>query len=141
MSVDVFPYLTELYIPDSFVGIGDWAFDGCIDLKKIRWSKNLKYLGQSTLNYCAKLSQLDLPETVISVSGELVQGGFQLEGLSNLEFVQIPVNCQILWATINHCNYLKIFESPSTFKTGENKGCLQLSLFNNKSLSCLIVSH
>ena len=140
MVVDVFPYLTELYIPDSFVGIGNWAFDGCIDLKKIRWSKNLKYLGQSTLNYCAKLSQLDLPETVISVSGELVQGGFQLEGLSNLEFVQVPDNCQISWATINRCNSLKIFESPSTFKTGEDKGSLQLSLFNNKSLSCLILN-
>lgn len=64
--------LEEIYLPDHITEISPYAFDGCSVLKKIRWSKNLKIIGQGAFkcSFAASVTKLKLPGKVRVIGPE-----------------------------------------------------------------------
>ncbi len=64
--------LEEIYLPDHITEISPYAFDGCSGLKKIRWSKNLKIIGQGAFkcSFAASVTKLKLPGKIRVIGPE-----------------------------------------------------------------------
>ncbi len=64
--------LEEIYMPDHITEIGTYSFTGCSGLKKIRWSKNLKLIGQGAFqgSFAASVTKLRLPGKIRVIGPE-----------------------------------------------------------------------
>ena len=49
------------------VSIGDMAFSGCRNLKRIKLSKTLKTIGREAFSYCEKLIRPEIPAGVTCI--------------------------------------------------------------------------
>ncbi len=51
--------MKRLVIPDTVEKIGDYAFEYCIELEEIVFSKNLKSIGKYAFNKCENIKKLN----------------------------------------------------------------------------------
>ena len=56
--------LEEVYLPSTLRTIGNWAFQFCVNLKRIHFQEGLDSIGPGAFTYCLKLESLNLPASV-----------------------------------------------------------------------------
>ena len=61
--------LEEVYLPSTLRTIGAWAFQFCVNLKKVHFQEGLDSIGSGAFTYCLKLENLNLPAS-LRVLGE-----------------------------------------------------------------------
>ena len=74
--------MTEVYLPDGIVNIGERAFYICPKLTDVRLPSTLRLIEQSAFNYCRSLKELALPDGVISIGPRAFYDCVALESLS-----------------------------------------------------------
>lgn len=74
--------ITELIIADTVEEIGDGAFSGCSNLKKITWGSSVHTIGRAAFAWCISLKLLHLPDSLKWVGDE----AFASSGLTYVEF-------------------------------------------------------
>lgn len=64
--------LEEIYLPDHITEIAPFSFTGCSGLKKIRWSKNLKIIGEGAFrgSFATSVTKLKLPGKIRVIGPE-----------------------------------------------------------------------
>jgi len=75
--------VSTVVIPDTVEAFGNYAFNGCSELKVVPIPKNLKTIGHYAFNFCGITSAI-LPEGLESI------GNNAFNGCSNLTTVSIP---------------------------------------------------
>ena len=73
----------EVYLPNSLTNIGESAFDGCSNLKRISLPNSLTNIGDYAFDGCSNLKGISLPRSLETIGN----GAF---GGSPIEFVVIP---------------------------------------------------
>ena len=73
--------MTEVYIPDGVVNIGERAFYICPKLTDVRLPATLRMIEQSAFNYCRSLKELSLPDGLISIGPRAFYDCVALESL------------------------------------------------------------
>ena len=74
--------LESIYLPDNVTEVN--SFNSCYKLKKIRWSRNLKIIGDEAFENDSSLTELNLPDKV----KEIGAGAFRY--CPNLKKVSLP---------------------------------------------------
>ena len=59
--------MKSIYIPDSVTDLGEFLFDGCVNLKEIRLSQNLSSLWPYAFARCG-VEELQLPDTLTTIA-------------------------------------------------------------------------
>lgn len=60
-------YIVTVFIPDSVIRIGKWAFSSCENLKYIRLPNRIKMISDCTFDNCLELENIDIPRSVRSI--------------------------------------------------------------------------
>lgn len=56
--------LDNVVLPDSVRRIGNYAFDGCESLKKLKFGRNIEFIGEGAFSDCISLQSLILPRSL-----------------------------------------------------------------------------
>ena len=78
--------LSEVRLPEGFVGLGEGVFEDCINLYEIILPKSLKSINKNMFSNCRRLSNLTIPNNVTAIG----DGAFQ--DCINLTNLIIPQN-------------------------------------------------
>lgn len=91
----------EVIMPDTVTVIKSFAFPKCRNLENVRFSKNLKDIGQYAFSDCSALEKIELPESLRKIE----KGAF--EGCTSLYDYNIPGSIQDIEAgAFFHCREL-----------------------------------
>jgi hypothetical protein len=80
----VFPYATEIELPNSLVKIGDNAFFLCRSLSNIIIPDSVTYIGEEVFRECTSLTEITIPDSVTYIG----QGAFY--NCTNLLTISLP---------------------------------------------------
>lgn len=80
------PLITSLYIPATVAHICEYAFQGCVGLKKVTLADGVIGIGDRAFENCSALCDLRLPDTLRSVGS----GAFEDCSSLDLETLYIP---------------------------------------------------
>jgi hypothetical protein len=69
-------------IPDTVKEIGDWAFSGCTDLKKIVIPDSVRKIGEGAFNNCSSLENINLPAALKEIGKEAFGSCYKLNNIS-----------------------------------------------------------
>lgn len=75
---------TSITMPDSITTVFHGAFRGCISIRELKLSKNLKYVGNYAFAFITDLEYISLPDNIVSFG----MGAFR--NCVNLKSVSIP---------------------------------------------------
>lgn len=99
--------ISSVILPNSISHIGDNAFLGCGDLKKVIIQEGLVYIGNSAFELCGSLSSIALPTSLIHL------GERAFFGCRNLSEITIPQGLkQIEKMTFGACRSLSSISFP-----------------------------
>lgn len=76
--------ISEIVLPDSLTRIGDYSFDGCSKLTKVKLSQSLKYIGKYAFRNCDSLENIELPVGLKEI------GASTFYNCDNLKDIEIP---------------------------------------------------
>lgn len=76
--------VTAVYIPDGITEMKSDVFNGCCNLRRVRFSPDMSVLAGGTFTDCISLEQVELPEWVTEIQGHA------FSGCSSLKTVEIP---------------------------------------------------
>lgn len=140
-------YIVTVFIPDSVIRIGQWAFDSCENLKYVRLPNTIKMISDCMLSWCSELENIDIPPSVRSIGHsafwcceklkkvKLPKGLEKIDGnvfcnCESLESIVIPPKVKRLgWQSFASCRALKNVEltNPETVISYETFiGCEKL---------------
>lgn len=71
--------IKEVFIPDSVVSIGEFAFDNCSRLEKVTMSKNVTEIGEYAFANCNHLERIEIPQGVTVIENSLFYNDYCLE--------------------------------------------------------------
>ncbi len=119
-----FPFLSELVIPDSVTGIGEYAFSGCTALKSVTIPDSVTGIGAHAFNGCTALESISLSNRLASI------GEYVFNGCTALKNITLPNSVASIGAyAFNGCTALKSIPlSDSLTNIGEYafNGCTAL---------------
>ena len=96
----------DLSQADMFV-MGDEAFAGCENLKKIKLPSSIKGIGKSAFGGCINLSEIELPQNLVTL------GEYAFADCRNLESILLPAGIKIISdGAFADCNSLKSIQLP-----------------------------
>lgn len=109
-------YITNVWMPDSILTIGDRAFEECHLLSGVKLSKNVKNIGFYAFYDCDKITDIEIPKSLEYTKGDsysAFRGIFShCDGLKNITFedgvTQIPANI------FAYCTGIEEVEIPDT---------------------------
>lgn len=118
-AFDGYINLESVVIPDSVESIGIAAFDGCVNLENIVIPSSVTSIGNSAFNNCVNLESIVIPDNVESISD------FAFKDCTSLTSIEIPDSVTSIgfWA-FRYCKSLTIYceakKQPDGWKTGWN---------------------
>ncbi len=71
--------ITSVIIPDSVIGIGNYAFYSCSNLESVSFRKvnvygNMTFIGEKAFEKCTSLEQINLPDSVTTIKFNAFNG-------------------------------------------------------------------
>ena len=121
--------IEEIYLPDSIIEIGPYAFMDCKNLKTVRWPANLEMISGSAFSGCVKLESAVLPDTIYKF------GDYAFSGCTNLSEVKIPNEVSHLSAgAFNNCKSLKEIYLPKSISKETQALFTECGVFENSGL-------
>lgn len=79
--------LENVTIPDSVIGISDYAFSG-IDATEIKLSNSLEYIGNSAFESCSSLKKINIPDNVKKI------GDYAFYNCTSLVKITLPASVE-----------------------------------------------
>lgn len=105
----------EIILPGSLTDLGEEAFGGCEELRKISFPAALRHIPAKVCRSCPKLSEVEIPEGVISL------GSFAFNGCKTFNNISLP-------------NSIESFAAPGEVNPmGGNFGASGLASFTTPS--------
>lgn len=104
--------MTEINLPNTVTTIDDWyAFGFCVNLKKIRWPKELVRIGDHAFSDCTSLENVEVPDGIIDIPYAL------FDDCTNLKNVILSPKTQSIGAlAFAGCTSLMQIVIPGTVK-------------------------
>ena len=108
--------VTSIILSDNVTNIGLYAFSGCSRLKNITLPNNITILNDYAFSGCSSLTSITIPNSVTSI------GLYAFNGCSSLQNINIPTNITIINDnTFNGCISLASITIPnSVISIGNN---------------------
>lgn len=135
----------EIILPESIIEIQDYAFQDCVNLKKIELPTNLQVLGSGVFLGCKLLESIKIPEGITEIKNLFhgcrklryihlpeslrVIGYGSFEGTSNLKEITLPDNLEEIGKRAFRYSQIREISLPATLKKlGEEafQSCLSL---------------
>ena len=79
--------LKKITLPDSVEAVEEYAFSGCVNLKTVEFSKNLKKIGFGAFFGCSSLKNITLPEGIETIEDSA------FENCKMLKDLKMPKSC------------------------------------------------
>jgi hypothetical protein len=138
---------TEVYIPDTIVSLGSYAFSGFTNLKNIVIPDGIESIGSSAFKNCKSISSISIPKGIETLSVTLFNNcenlieiiipdsvteikGSCFSNCSKLESIEIPESVEKIGTyCFSYCTSLKNVKIPSkvtTFSSGMFYTCSNL---------------
>ena len=73
--------ITNITIPENVIGIGSYAFCGCVGLTSIAIPENVQYIGSDAFNSCSSLKTVTLPSNLTDLGLRTFQECHSLENI------------------------------------------------------------
>lgn len=127
--------VTELIIPEGVTAINDYAFFGCLSLKKVTIPEGVTTIGSDAFGNCANMEEINIPETVTSIKFGFLnsQSGVKRINISNIDawmnisfsnnFCNPLVHAHNLYLNGDPVTEIKIPENINTVKAFAFMGC------------------
>ena len=112
-------------MPDSVTYIGDDAFQGCCNLRTIKFSANLETIDTGAFSGCNSLTEIILPEGLTTIEGAVMFSSGSFAECESLNKVTLPKSINWIggWA-FEKCENLKSITiknpDPSTIKNNDD---------------------
>lgn len=120
--------LKKVVIPNSVTSIGVWAFSNCINLTDLTIGNSVTSIEWEAFSGCSKLTNIELPNTLENI------GMSAFSGCSSLTSIKIPSNVTIIYdGAFTDCTNLKsvVFDNNSSLTT------IEMDAFANTALSSI----
>ena len=120
--------LTSVSIAGSVTEIGEWAFQGCQNIKTLTLGEGLQKIGMYAFSHCESLTEVTLPSTTTSFGAHVFYSCF------NLSSINIPEGTpEIVSGMFSGCSSLQQIELPSSIKA------IDANSFNGAGLTSLTI--
>lgn len=107
---------SQYTLPTTVEKIGNFAFDGCINIKGITLPTSLKSIGNYAFNNCENLTTINIPKGLSSIGGYAFNNCYELD----IDFV-LPTNINTVPQGLFHyCMSLKSVKLHNTTANIEN---------------------
>lgn len=112
--------VTSVLLPNSITEIGDYAFDGCRNLKDVYWSDGLTKIGKFAFDG-TNLEAVELPEGITEI------GNSAFSGCKNLRTISLPESLTIissyLFSSCENLLQVTIPQNITSIQSKAFKGC------------------
>lgn len=115
--------VTEFTIGNDVSKLGNYAFNGFINLTTVTLSNNLKTIGNYVFNGCSSLTSLTLPSTVTSIGSTVFTNCTSLTGITILATTP-PTLGGNSFNNTNNCSIYVPAASVDTYKAATNWSAL-----------------
>ena len=97
--------VVSIEIPEGVTQIGDFAFEECEYLERIKFPDSMVEIGEDAFYNCALLQEINIPDSITKI------GAGAFTGCSSLQNIQIPKNITIIEDyTFSRCESLNEIE-------------------------------
>ena len=107
--------LKSIYIPESVLTIGDFAFFGCESLSEIHFSSILKEIGTQAFKDCKAITSISLPDSVEELGSRVFEGCVNLNDITLSKQIT-----RIGWGCFKDCKSLTDIVLPDNLETVPN---------------------
>jgi hypothetical protein len=112
--------LTEYIIPNSVTKIGDYAFDGCINLTSVTIPDSVTSIANRSFSSCYNLTSITIPDKVISIGSSAF---FNCSSLTNVycKPTTPPAGDYLIFGYISSDRKIYVpMQSVSAYKSANN---------------------
>ena len=95
--------IKDIKLPETLGSIGYYAFGSCTGLESIKIPSKVKTIGMYAFEYCSSLKEINLPEEIEDIGSEFIKG-------TKIEKIQIPKSLKSGSSALYGANELKKVE-------------------------------
>ena len=92
--------ITEIYLSDNVISVGDYAFNGCLSLVRLDLGVSVETVGKNAFAYCSSLESIIIPDSTVKIKDSAFNGctgarelrlGAGVKSIYNYAFGNIPL--------------------------------------------------